>query len=103
MAAIRSCLSWLESARHALFKGQKVRGGAGGLNVFENLTGMTCDKMERKCWAPKGFVLCLTELQLPELVTQSLTLPDLLLQPTEGPCTSLQLRLTTLPSRHFDY
>lgn len=55
MPASRSCLSWLESAivHGCLVQGQEVRGGAGDLNVFENLTGMTCDKM----WAPKGLIL----------------------------------------------
>lgn len=50
---------WLERAivHGCLVQGQKVRGGAGDLNVFENFTGMICDKMERKCWAPKGLIL----------------------------------------------
>lgn len=59
MPASRSCLSWLESTivHGCLVQGQKVRGGAGDLNVFENLTGMTSDKMGRKYWAPKDLVL----------------------------------------------
>ena len=59
MPASRSCLSRLASASVLgyLGQGQKVRGGAGDLKVIENLTGVTCDKMERKYWAPKGLIL----------------------------------------------